>query len=161
MFVKIKKMESMMKTTILMLLMFLILSCEKQNQNLDKALEKLNAESVVLKRKNDSLVLALEKVNMSKNYWFDVDFEGIELIKKGINNPELYIENSLRENPSLIPLAPTLGGNMMFENIQILSKEWLIADYSDGHISGKAIYSFKINGNNKVEYKVLNSVVLE
>ncbi|MEO5775836.1 MAG: hypothetical protein ABIQ27_02965 [Flavobacterium sp.] len=150
-----------MKKIILILLIFSILSCERQNQDSNQAVEKLQSENIVLKQKNDSLNGELKKAKMSKNYWFDVEFEGIDFVKKGIENPEKYIENSLRENPNLIPLEPTLGGKMMFENIQILGDKWLIADYSDGHVSGRTIYSYKLNRNNKFEFKALNSIAPE
>jgi hypothetical protein len=39
----------------------------------------------------------------------------------------------------------SLGGMMMFENIQLLADKWLTADYSDGHVSVRTIYSYKLN----------------
>jgi hypothetical protein len=150
-----------MKKIILFLLILSILSCERKKQDLNQAVEKLNSEIIVLKQKNDSLNGELEKAKMQKNYWFEIEIEGIDFVKKGIANPEKYIENSLRKNPSLIPLEPTFGGKMMFENIQILGEKWLIADYSDGHVSGKTIYSYKLNKNNKFEFKALNSIAPE
>lgn len=58
-------------------------------------------------------------------------------------------------------MEPILGGKMFFENIQILGDKWLIADYSDGHITGKTIYSYKVNKNNTLEFKSLISTMQE
>jgi len=150
-----------MKTSILVLLLFSILSCGRQNPELNSAKEKLQSENKTLVKRVDSLNGELKKAKLKKNYWFDVEYEGMDLVNKGIENPEKFIENSLREKPELIPLKPTLGGKMMFENIQLLADKWLIADYSDGHVSGRTIYSYKLNGNKKLEFKALNSIAPE
>ena len=150
-----------MKKVIIILLIFSVFSCKRQNQDSSLTVEKLQSENNVLKHKIDSLDRELKKAKLRENYWFDVEVEGIDFVKKGINNPEKYIENSLLENPTLIPLKPTLGGKMMFENVQVLGDRWLVADYSDGHVSGRTIYSFKLNKNNKIEFKALNSITPE
>ena len=150
-----------MKTSILVLIIFSILSCGRQNPESNSADEKLQSENKLLEKKIDSLNGELKKAKLKKNYWFDVEYEGMDLVNNGIENPEKFIENSLREKPELIPLKPTLGGTMMFENMQLLADKWLIADYSDGHISGRTIYSYKLNGNKKMEFKALNSIAPE
>ncbi|OOV16111.1 hypothetical protein [Flavobacterium sp. LM4] len=150
-----------MKTSILFLFLFSILSCGRQNPESNLAEEKLQSENKLLEKRIDSLNGELKKAKLKKNYWFDAEFEGTDLVNKGIKNPEKFIENSLREKPELIPLKSTLGGKIMFENIQLLTDKWLIADYSDGHVSGRTIYSYKIDENKKVEFKVLNSLAPE
>ncbi|QBN17331.1 hypothetical protein [Flavobacterium nackdongense] len=146
-----------MKKIIIIIFFFSIVSCEKQNQEKNLLVEKLKSENNFLKQKNDSLNNELKNAKSKKNYWFDVEFEGVKLVNKGIKDPENYIENSLRERPELIPLNPILGGNMVFDKIQILGEEWIIADYSDGHVQGKAIYSYKVNNDAKVEFLIMNS----
>ena len=150
-----------MKKLILILLLFSILSCERQNPEFNLAEEKLQSENRLLVKRIDSLNGELKKAKLKKNYWFDADFEATDLVNKGIKNPEKFIENSLREKPELIPLRPTLGGKMMFENIQLLADKWLIADYSDGYVFGRTFYSFKLNENKKLEFKALNSIAPE
>lgn len=146
-----------MKKLIIILFFFSIISCEKQNNDANLVVEKLKSENSFLKQENDSLNKELKKSILKGNYWFDSGYGGLILKNKGINNPEKYIENSLREKPELIPLEPTLGGKMTFDNIQILGEKWIIADYSDGHVQGRTIYSYKLNKNNKLEFKVLKS----
>ena len=150
-----------MKTPILVLLLFSILSCGRKNPESNSAKEKLQSENKTLVKRIDSLSGELKKAKLKKNYWFDIEYEGMDLVNDGIKDPEKFIENSLREKPGLIPLKPTLGGKMMFENIELLADKWLIADYSDGHVSGRTIYSYKLNGNKKLEFKALNSIAPE
>nr|WP_315151934.1 hypothetical protein [uncultured Flavobacterium sp.] len=146
-----------MKTLIIILLSISVLSCERQNQEKNLYTEKLKSENELLKHKIDSLKEELNKAKLKESYWFDIEYEGLELTEKGIKNPEKFIENSLREKTELIPLQPTLGGKMIFGNFKILSDEWIIADYNDGHIEGKTIYSYKLDKNNKLEFKILNT----
>jgi hypothetical protein len=150
-----------MKTTILVLILFSILSCGRQNPESNLADEKLQSENKLLEKRIDSLNGELKKAKLKKNYWFDVEYEGMDFVNNGIENPEKFIENSLREKPELIPLKPTFDGTMMFENIQLLADKWLIADYTDGHVSGGTIYSYKLNRNKNLEFKALNSIAPE
>ncbi|NJM80605.1 MAG: hypothetical protein HC854_15115 [Flavobacterium sp.] len=41
----------------------------------------------------------------------------------------------------LIPLKAVLGGALSFDDIQIINN-WIIASYSDGHVSGSSIYEY-------------------
>jgi hypothetical protein len=146
-----------MKKVIIILFFFSIMSCEKQNHEDNLVVEKLKLENNFLKQNNDSLSNELKIIKMTRNYWFDVEFEGVKLVNKGIKDPEKYIENSLRERPELIPLKPVLGGKMVFDNIQVLGEEWIIADYSDGHVQGRAIFSYKVNNDAKVKFVIVKS----
>lgn len=148
-----------MRKLIIIIFFFSILSCEKQNHKDNLVFEKLNSENNFLKRKNDSLNRELKKANLKGNYWFDVEYEGVNFVNKGINDPEKYIENALRQKTELIPLKPTLGGKMIFDNILILGEEWIIADYSDGHVEGRTIFSYKLNNKDKLEFKILKSSI--
>ena len=73
-----------MNKTILILLIFSILSCQKQNQDSNLLTEKLKSKNTLLEQTNDSLNAELKKAKLKKNYWFDVDSEGIDFVKKGI-----------------------------------------------------------------------------
>ncbi|WP_281637985.1 hypothetical protein [Flavobacterium marginilacus] len=146
-----------MKTLITILLSISILSCERQNHDNNLYNEKLKSENELLKHKNDSLKNELNKANLKESYWFDAEYEGLKLTERGIKKPEQFIINSLQKKPELIPLKPALGGKMEFGNFKILSDEWIIVDYSDGHVEGKTIYSYKLNKNNTLEFKILNT----
>ncbi|WP_442413905.1 hypothetical protein [Mesonia sp.] len=111
-----------------------------------------------MKIKNDSLSDVLKKPTTVKNYWYDSDYDGRGLMDHGITNPKEFIKNSLRENTNLIPLEAVLGGSMRFGKIQLLGSTWLIAEYDDGHVLGKAIYSYKLHKNGELEFELLDAI---
>ena len=118
--------------------------------------DSLKNETLRFKNQIDSLIGQRES---NANYWFDKDFDGASLVKKGIINPEQFVETSLRNNPELIPIDAVLGGTMHFGKIQLLGKNWIIAEYDDGHVLGRSIYKFELKSNNELEFKVLDSTV--
>lgn len=146
-----------MKKLILFLLPFSILSCETQDHGSDLAVKKLRTENKRLQQQIDSLNTALEEAQSIQNYWFDAENEGAVFPEKGIRNPKKAIEDALRGKPELIPLEAVLGGTMRFGNIEILSDKWVIADYDDGHVTGRSLYKYKLNQNKKFEFELLDS----
>ncbi|CAM3456025.1 hypothetical protein [Flavobacterium chungbukense] len=130
-------------------------SCAKQNESL------LENENVLLQKKNDSLNRKLEVaqeaivVLQDKNAWYDPEYDNVDFKKKGIVDPEKFIKEELTKRTDLIPLQPTLGGNMSFGNIQLLGSKYLIADYGDGHVEGKSIFSYKLNDSGRLEFKLV------
>ncbi|HEY9221921.1 MAG TPA: hypothetical protein VIO43_10155 [Lutibacter sp.] len=149
---------------ILLLAGFLILSCK----NVSEQPENFPDKTVQLTLKNDSLekeIVLLKKLNdsLSKlgqaegNLWFDKDFNGTHLTRKGIKNPEEFVENALRKRTDLIPFEAVLGGTMNFGKIQLLGNKWIIADYSDGHIQGRSIYEYRIDDKKALTFKILAS----
>ncbi|MFD0837221.1 hypothetical protein ACFQ0I_15690 [Mariniflexile aquimaris] len=143
----------MKKLTLIILTSIYIFGCKDINRT-----ENLLAKVDSLKIENDSLTKILTEKKSESNYWFDVEYDGKKLIEIGIKNPEEFIENTLREKTELIPLKPTLGGTMNYDKIQLLSREWLIADFSDGHVEGRAIYKYKLNKKGLLEFELLNSI---
>lgn len=126
--------------TLLILLLLSLSSCKNKT-------EFLEVENRNLKAENDSLK---KKIQNDKSYWFANQMES----QKNIN-----IEDSLRERVELIPLEPTLGGKMEFGRIERISANWIIADYSDGHVEGASIWKYKVVENGNVEFLLINSVV--
>lgn len=127
-------------TSKFLILFFLILSSCKNEQ------EYYEAENKILKAENDSLK---KKIENDKSYWFSnqSDFE------KSLN-----VEDSLRKHVEIIPLKPALAGNMEYGKILKISENWIIADYSDGHVEGTSIWQYKVTQKGKVEFLLLNSV---
>ena len=143
-----------MKTLVLIVITSLCLaSCTDRNQT-----EILRAEVESLQAKNDSLAKILADKQPKSNYWFDEQHEGQKLIELGIKNPVAFIENNLREKTELIPLKAILGGTMHFGNIQLLGREWLIAEFDDGHIQGRAIYRYMLNEEGLLDFEMLISM---
>lgn len=142
---------------IVLLLVLILFSCDESNKTKDFQLEKIISEKEDLVKRNDSLRKVINV--LEDNDWFDNDFEGKNFIDKGIENPEVEIENEFIKRVDLIPLEAVLGGTMSFDKIQILSNKWIIASYSDGHVFGNSIYQYKLNNKNEFEFKRIDSIV--
>lgn len=149
----------MRKLTTLLLLSLFISGCTENNQQ-----KHLLEEVDNLKILNDSLNKVLNEENIfdgdipTSNYWYNAKYDGEQLISNGIENPEEFIEEQLRSNPEIIPLKAVLGGTMRFGNIQLLSSKWIIANYDDGHIQGKAIFKYSLNNKGQLEFELLSSI---
>ena len=149
--------------SILLIIGFLFLGCKNdavKTNKLPNETEQLILKNDSFKRKiqllkslNDSLIKISQE---DKNYWFDPDFNGSHLTRQGITNPEKFVENALQKRADLIPEG-VLGGTMNYGKIQLLGNRWVIADYSDGHIQGRSIYEYRINGKNELAFKIMAS----
>lgn len=141
----------MKKTFLVIICSFGFLACSNKDRK-----EDLLLEIDRLKIENDSLIKFSRIEKTPSNYWFDSDFDGEAFLDQGIKDPVFLIESSLREQPELIPLKAVLGGTMHFGTIQLLSSEWLIADFDDGHIMGRAIYEYHLNKYKELDFKLLH-----
>lgn len=147
-----------MKTLVIIILVFICVSCSGGNQpaqpqvQVDSLKANLNAAEHVI----DSLQQVIDEGQMA-NPWFNTSIEGRVLLRKGIENPEAHIKQSLREKPGLIPLEPVVGGTIRFTNILVLGSKWVIAEYEDGHIMGRAIYEYSIEQNGDIRFTELTS----
>ena len=154
----------MKKISILVIIGFLAFGCKdavnktEELPNITEQLtlkkDSLEKEIVLLKGLNDSLIKLSQ---VEKNYWFDKDFNGSHLTRKGIINPEEFVENALRKRADLIPSEAVLGGTMSYGKIQLLGNKWIIADYNDGHIQGRSIYEYQIDDKKAMSFKILAS----
>ena len=152
----------MKRLALIILTVLCLFSCTENKQTENKQVEHLLAKVDRLQIENDSLAQILAEIATEEkpatNYWYTSEYDGRKFIKSGITNPTEFIENNLRERPELIPLKPVLGGAMHFLNIQLLGSEWVIADYEDGHIQGRAIYKYTLNNKGELEFELLNSM---
>ena len=48
-----------------------------------------------------------------------------------------------------------LGGTMHYNNIQLLGDKWIIADFEDGHVYGKAIFEYTLLEDDKLNFKII------
>lgn len=74
-----------------------------------------------------------------------------------IPNPEAYIANALERQKELIPLDAVLGGTMEFRQVQILTEDWVLAVYDDGHIQGKSIFEYELQPDGNVRFSEVTS----
>lgn len=154
----------MKKISILLIAGFLILSCKDTNEKPENLPDKtdqltfkndsLKKEVQLLKTLNDSL---MKIENVPENYWFIPEYNGAHLTRQGITNPEKFVESALQKRTDLIPSEAVLGGTMNFGKIQLLGNKWVIADYNNGHIQGRAIYEYLLNDKKVLEFRVLAS----
>ena len=148
-----------MKKYILISIVFCVLSCAEIDQKPDFSSVKIDSLSnkiEKLKNENSSLRKDLMDKSAETNYWYANDFEGRKLMDQGITNPSEYIASELKAQPEIIPMKAVLGGKMHFLNIQILGREWIIADYEDGHVLGKAIFKYKVGKDGKVDFELIS-----
>ncbi|MCV2483661.1 hypothetical protein OD917_01900 [Flavobacterium sp. SH_e] len=142
---------------ILAIICITFIGCERQDKSL------LESRNELLQKKNDSLNRKLEiakeaiVVLQDRNAWYDPEYDNADFKKKGIADSEKFIKDEFGKRTDLIPLQPALGGKMSFGTIQLLGSKFLIADYEDGHVEGKSIYSYKLNDSGKIEFKLIGS----
>ncbi len=149
----------------LFLMVFLTLSCKQsnnetevldaKNRSLKTTIDSLNSTTDSLTATIDSLMVVPNTNNNENNYWYITNYDGEDAIKRGIKNPEEFIETSLKNKPELIPLKAVLGGTMRFGNVQLLSDKWLIADFNDGHIEGKGLFKYTFKNDGSLEFKLI------
>lgn len=148
-----------MKKIVLLSIALISISCsdkEKKSENSSAQFDSLNTRIEKLKNENSFLRKDLMDKTAEINYWYANDFEGRKLIDQGIINPAEYIADQLKNQPEIIPMKAVLGGKMHFLNVQILGREWIIADYEDGHVLGKAIFKYKVGKDGKVSFELIS-----
>ena len=148
-----------MKKFIVISIVFGLVSCSEVANKADSDSSKVDSLSnkiEKLKNENSSLRKDLMDKSAETNYWYANDFEGRKLMDQGIINPAEYIADQLKDHPEVIPMKAVLGGTMHFLNVQILGREWIIADYEDGHVLGKAIFKYKVGKDGKVDFELIS-----
>ena len=133
-----------MKKVVLLVLISLAIGCDSSirelpNGNTVKQIEQF-------RQTNDSLIHVIKSLHEKSNegYWFDSSFDGREYLNAGISDPRREIIQTFRNDTSLIPIEAVLGGTMRFGRVELLSDRWLIAEFDDGHIYGKALFKYEL-----------------
>jgi len=74
------------------------------------------------------------------------------LREQGLKQPIENLIADLRCHPEVIPYSGVLGGRMGFsepDRIRVLSDSWVYAPFEDGHVSGEAIFSYRVGPGGK------------
>lgn len=147
-----------MKNSLTLLLVLLLFGCNHKSEKAElvSQIETLTIGKDSLVHIKNRLEIKIDSINSESNFWFHNEIQGKQFLETGIKNPKEYITNSLLHKPELIPLKPILGGQMKFLQVELLGKECLIAYYEDGHISGRAIYSYEFK-NGSLDFKLITS----
>ena len=121
---------------------------ELKNARIDSLSSELERQEI----RNDSLQEAFKSAVYASDYsiFFGKEWEEIE-------NPEEHIRNSLKQQTDLIPLDAVLGGNMEFRQVQVISEDWVLAIYDDGHVQGKSIFAYELQADGDVEFTEIAS----
>lgn len=138
------------KFILLTIFAFLFSSCTEKCDNTTELqqIEMLKAELTTAESELENL--RKSKAELDKLcYWLSDDY--FELDKSLIAK----VDNAFRLRTDLIPTKPVLGGTMYFSNVTIISTNWLMAEFEDGHIMGRAIYRYEIS-QDAINFKLLD-----
>lgn len=147
--------KTFLRTLTLLFLSLTILSCndrERDMEDRELQLDSLSRELAKYKRTSDSLKALIEKGDIAADYplFFGKKFDSIE-------NPEEFIKNSLKQQPEKIPLKPKVGGTMAFREVKVLTEDWVLGTYDDGHVQGKSIYKYRLKPDGTLNFTLIAS----
>ena len=142
-----------MKKIFLLPAIALLLSCtnEAEKEKTKLRIDDLEADVTELKIEKDSLEKELELLKSRNPVVFTKDFDSLE-------KPEVYIVEALKRNSRLIPEKSVLGGTMRFVDSEILNERFIWAAYEDGHVAGEAIFQYKLNEADSVDFKLISKI---
>lgn len=150
-----KKTSPLFKAAIISFTFGIFGSCQdndRQMEDTEMRLDSLSRELSQYKRSSDSLKALLDRGDLATAYpvYYGRGFDSIE-------NPEVFISNQLKDQPEKIPIDAVLGGNMQFRKVQVLTEDWVMAVYDDGHVQGKSIFEYELQPNGSVEFTHVTS----
>lgn len=137
--------------TLFLLVLYSCRNDEGESQEMKAKMDALVRKVETQEQRNDSLQTLLESCDRtSMQVYFGKTFDSIP-------NPEIFIKEALREQQELIPIDAVLGGNMEFRQVEILSEDWVMAIYDDGHVQGKSIFKYELQPNGELKFTELVS----
>ncbi len=135
--------------------------CNTESPETRESIQKIDSLNTVIsgiKKQVDSLKRATAHVDTVDDFnWYHPDYEGRALQKQGIDQPENFIISALKNRPELIPLDPVMGGSMRFTRVEVLSRQWIIAAYEDGHIMGRTLYRYNVDSDRNITFEIIDS----
>lgn len=137
------------------LILLAAIGCKNEDREIERRnaeLDSLSNELTEQQELNDSLQYMMEKSELATGFpiYFGREFDTIP-------NPEEYISNSLKAQNDKIPAEAVLGGTMEFRLVQVLTEDWVLAIYDDGHIQGKSIFEYELQPNGEIEFSEVAS----
>lgn len=147
------------------LLVYLVLSLGEQEkvELLEENIAIMEQQQSILRQRNDSLSLLIQKIRISNAIPPFLDSSQLEdLIKKGLENPVEELRNDLVGDPELIRSSGVLGGSMGFyfrDGIHILNKRWVFAYFEDGHLAGALLLRYEIDNEGLISWEVIDETL--
>jgi len=75
-------------------------------------------------------------------------------------NDKLHDLNAYEgEEHPLIPYVSMNGGKVLINTVKILNHQWIIADYTDGQISGELLIKYDVNDKRELNFRLLESFI--
>lgn len=119
---------------------------DRELQEIKNHLDSVSNALEVQQRQNDSLEKLVQNTSTGeRTIYFGKAFDTID-------NPKDFLKESLNRQREKIPVDAVLGGSMEFRQVEILTEDWILAVYDDGHIQGKSIYRYALKPNGEVEF---------
>ncbi len=130
-------------------------SCNNQNRELESKNQEIDSLSQELTQKRQLIDSLQNRPVITEDQetipvYFGKEFEDIQ-------DPKKHITEALKQQKDLIPLDPVLGGTMEFRQVQVITENWVLAVYDDGHVQGKSIFEYELQENNKITFKEVAS----
>lgn len=136
---------------------------EQRNLSLAGELSKLNQKN----NESDALIVSLKSEVQKRDEQIraqsKVEQPTLEKLRsEGFKGNSQEIISDLMKHTELIPYAGVLGGTMGFYDekaIRILTDQWALASFSDGHIGGYMLLKYEWK-DGKFSWKVMDSYLL-
>lgn len=147
--------KHLLKIAFSSLLVLSLLSCNDNDVKFKETNRRLDSLSNVLtqqRKMNDSLRALMARGELASSYpvFFGKKFDSIE-------NPREFVKKALIEQPEKIPMKAEVGGTMAFREVQVISEDWVLATYDDGHVQGRSIYEYTLQPDGKMKFEVVAS----
>ena len=130
------------------------LSYAEQNQI------SLSNDNIKLKQENGDYATQVSELKGEIEILFDSDKIAMrELQREGFTGQLKDIVADLKKRSELIPYKGIMGGTMGFysdNDIHVLTDQWVLAYFEDGHISGYMLLRYDTN-EGTISWKVIDS----
>lgn len=139
-------------------------SLSSRNDTLYRQAKALEALVDRGRRQTDSLSTQLRGLSRRLEGLAPSPIHGLyidRLRERGLQNPVEDLITDLGRHPELIPYPGVLGGRMSFygniDRIRVLSDSWVYAPFEDGHVTGEAIFGYRIVPDGTISWRVVVS----
>lgn len=137
---------------------FLLFSCTntKETDDLKQKVSLLQDSLTYYRSTNDSISNLVIDDSSLVNSFFG-KHEIAKLRMHGLRKAPQQVVDSLKSRTDLIPYKAELGGTMRYWNIQLIKTQWVIAEFTDGHVTGAMLLSYQLNKDGSLQWQLLDS----